>query len=788
MATSASIASAAQRRIREAAPEIRRSLAAIQSGRPGDAETDRQRRVDVIRDRQAEAPDAVRGVASAGAAGAAEGVPEAIQGQTVDFVDVAFLERGMRAARSVCRLLTRGQQAIGTGFLISPRLVLTNNHVIGTEAAAQGMMAEFFYERDAAGSPRAVTRYSLAPQTCFLTLPQDDLDFTVVALGPRLAGDADVAAFGFLPLNPARNKHQLGDFANIIQHPDGRMKEAVVRENRIVSRPASGTVLHYATDTLPGASGSPVFNTLWDVIALHHWGGPHRELFDEKGVRVPQTVNEGIRASAIVLSLETKKGRLASAARAMIDEALRLGIEDLPPGRRGEEVLVRPPVAIPDRNPFVAAPGPDGTVTWVVPLAVTVRLGGMPLAPATESRPAAIPAAPADTPAPSRGGTGAEFRLVLDENYDNRDGYDPAFLRSVIIPLPKLSPANLRLVAKNREPQAGDPEYELRYEHFSVVMNARRRLAFFTATNIDGKHAKNVDRRTGKITSPRADDDEESLGGAEAAELWFSDSRIREEEQSPPDLFSGQTTFTPDGEPITDRRSADHRNRMFQQGHLTRRQDPLWGCGTCDEIILRAHADTFHVTNRAPQVGYFNMGTRKAGAEARHAGGNLHWRALEEYVLANAIADKLRVSVFTGPVFDDQNDFPWSRGRPDMKGFKAPRKFWKLVLRVERGKLMATALIADQSPLIDVLPEAMFDMNAEELSGFAYEKVARYHVAVEELQNQTGLEFGSDVVAADTFREARNGVRERRVATLEEVLNGRQIGGRSRNSRHARPQ
>jgi len=31
--------------------------------------------------------------------------------------------------------------------------------------------------------------------------------------------------------------------------------------------------LQYTTDTLPGSSGSPVFNDAWEVIALHHAGG-----------------------------------------------------------------------------------------------------------------------------------------------------------------------------------------------------------------------------------------------------------------------------------------------------------------------------------------------------------------------------------------------------------------------------------------------------------------------------------------------------------------------------------
>ena len=225
-------------------------------------------------------------------------------------------------------------------------------------------MAEFDFERDLAGVPREVTRFALAPEIAFLTDDRDDLDFSVIAVGPRVAGRKEIAEFGFLPLSGARNKHALGDFVNLIQHPDGRLKEAVVRENRLVSRPKSGTVLHYVADSEPGSSGSPVFNVMWDVVALHHWGGPHRELFDEHGVRVPRTVNEGVRVSAIVLDLETRKSALNPVARALVDEALMLGIERRP----SPNVRVVPPA--------VSAPhetAPTGTAVTI--RAMEPRLG-----------------------------------------------------------------------------------------------------------------------------------------------------------------------------------------------------------------------------------------------------------------------------------------------------------------------------------------------------------------------------------------------------------------------------
>ena len=159
------------------------------------------------------------------------------------------------------------------------------------------MLAEFDYERDFVGSPLKVTRYSLAPKLCFLTNHEDELDYTVVSLGERISGEKSPAHFGYIPVSNARNKHQLGDFVNIIQHPDGRMKEAVLRENQLVAR--AETALHYLADTEDGASGSPVFNVHFALVALHHWGSPHRELKDQNGNPIPKAVNEGIRASAI---------------------------------------------------------------------------------------------------------------------------------------------------------------------------------------------------------------------------------------------------------------------------------------------------------------------------------------------------------------------------------------------------------------------------------------------------------------------------------------------------------
>jgi endonuclease G, mitochondrial len=369
MESPARVAQGARNRIKQSVGQIHESLKAIQEGRPGDAEKDEDRRSAVLQIRT--------GIPIAMARRESKAIgAEAIWGKTIDFVDVAFLERGAIASRSVCRIITQDGQGLGTGFLISPRLLITNNHVIPSEVAARGLFAEFDYERDRNGVPKSLTRFEL-DRRYFVTNDQDNLDYSLIAVGSRVLGVGELANYGYSALSSARNKHALGDHVNIIQHPDGRRKEAVVRENQLVSRPKSGTVLHYVTDTEPGSSGSPVFNTQWNVVALHHWGGPHRELFDDDGLPVPKNINEGIRISAIVLDLETRRLSLSANIRALVDEALKLKAEDVfALGLKGNVAENHEIHSSSNALGIAASLQPDGSVSWAIPLQLSARIGG----------------------------------------------------------------------------------------------------------------------------------------------------------------------------------------------------------------------------------------------------------------------------------------------------------------------------------------------------------------------------------------------------------------------------
>ena len=58
-----------------------------------------------------------------------------------------------------------------------------------------------------------------------------------------------------------------GEVVNIIQHPEGRPKEIVIYNNRVIK--AYQDFLVYETDTEPGSSGSPLLNKNWQLIGLH---------------------------------------------------------------------------------------------------------------------------------------------------------------------------------------------------------------------------------------------------------------------------------------------------------------------------------------------------------------------------------------------------------------------------------------------------------------------------------------------------------------------------------------
>jgi V8-like Glu-specific endopeptidase len=205
------------------------------------------------------------------------------------FLPISFLEKGLIAARAV--VCIRRPQAAGTGFMIRGGLLVTNNHVLPDAAAAAAASIRFNYQTTVAGADEPVVEYELAPASFFGTSPSNGGDdWTVV----RVKGDT--AKWGFLELADVAVK--VKDYVNIIQHPHGLPKQIALYHNVVAF--ADDSRVQYLTDTERGSSGSPVFDSNWNVVALHHMGG---DLPEPGSGGATYLRNQGIHVRALLRGL-----------------------------------------------------------------------------------------------------------------------------------------------------------------------------------------------------------------------------------------------------------------------------------------------------------------------------------------------------------------------------------------------------------------------------------------------------------------------------------------------------
>ncbi|WP_454650224.1 trypsin-like peptidase domain-containing protein [Bradyrhizobium liaoningense] len=189
--------------------------------------------------------------------------PEKVWGRNT-LKSLSWLHEGLNRARSVCRVVT--PTGLGSGFIMGCGMLVTNNHVLRSPEEADAATVEFNFQEDESGRLCPVTPYGL-DSSRFAT--DRELDCTIVKIDQ---GDTpiNISSWGRLT-GEVKKLPELGDHVTIIQHPNGGLKQIGLTANEIVNIFESR--LHYMTDTLPGSSGSPVFNDDWQVIAIHRAGG-----------------------------------------------------------------------------------------------------------------------------------------------------------------------------------------------------------------------------------------------------------------------------------------------------------------------------------------------------------------------------------------------------------------------------------------------------------------------------------------------------------------------------------
>lgn len=199
-----------------------------------------------------------------------------------NLMNIAWLTRGVEISKTVGRVSTLSGR--GTGFLIAPNLLITNNHVIQSVEEASTAYVEFNFERNWLGNISVPQRYSLDSKI-FLT--NAELDYTIVGV----TGNPS-EKFGYFDLK-YRRIPIIGEYVTIIQHPAGRSKEIALHENEV--RYVFNDKVQYTTDTENGSSGAIVLDKDWNIVALHHKGG---DLPDGDGTT--HFINEGILIQQII--------------------------------------------------------------------------------------------------------------------------------------------------------------------------------------------------------------------------------------------------------------------------------------------------------------------------------------------------------------------------------------------------------------------------------------------------------------------------------------------------------
>lgn len=597
-----------------------------------------------------------------------------------DFLSIEFLERGLLASRSVGRVLVSsgsGLKARGTGFLVAPGLLLTNHHVLTSRELALVCSVEMDYEQNRLGPPKHPQVFSFEPDRFFLN--DAALDYALVAVAATSDRSVALANYGWLTLNAAQGKIVVSDqdYLNIIQHPLGREKEVVIRNNRILdlrtsndaAADALGPFLHYEGDTEKGSSGSPVLNDQWNVVALHHSGVPARDTqgnwLDKEGhvwrrgqqsiSEIRWVANEAIRVSSLVAAISiapvaphehdlfsqllsaqppTRIGDRSEAAETLGEAQPSPAVREREPERRRRPLAVTQP-GIPPRRPS----GPPASATIELPLRITISLGAERLL-----RQAVRGSAQMDRPTLEE--------ALEPEDFADRDGYDRAFL-GVTVPLPMVKPEP-RFGGALRVPRparAGDT-HELRYHHYSVIMCASRRLAYVSACNANFRAAVNASRDQG-------------------TDSWRNDPRI-----------DGRHQLS----------SLYYNHNDYDKGHLTRRDDAAWG-NTLAEAIA-ANNDTFLYPNAAPQHFLLNQSD-----DFTHAGLDL-WGDLEEFISGQAGGQRL--TLFNGCIFGDED-------KP-LHDALVPLSFYKIVVwRDARANPGAVGFVLQQDDLVASLSEEAID-------------------------------------------------------------------------------
>lgn len=543
----------------------------------------------------------------------------------------------------------------GTGFVVGKGLLMTNRHVaeiftrgLGTKKLdfLPDARADVDFLREVDGPPNPKT---LEVSKTLMVHPYWDMailqveglndDHPILELSlddaRQLAEGREIFVIGypaFDPRNPADVQQKLFEGTYGVKRLQPGALHGSVQASSFGKSVAAAS---HDCSTLGGNSGSALFDLAsGQVLGLHFGGQYHRENYAVPAYELSRD-NRVVDAGVKFFGDRAAGGPGDWAnwwARADQTE-LTSSEADVAP-RNQQSVAAKLTSGL--QRTIIS----DGSVRIEVPLVVTISLG---------KAAGAIGAETAATETLAEDLTEAMKEPFRDKSYEGRSGYDPRFLNGgapgeITLHIPPPFAIDGNVLARTQ-----DGEEILKYEHFSIAMHEKRRIALFTSSNVVA---------TPELKKPESGKDYSRRGlsglGPNDQEHWFLDPRIAPRDQLPDVFFSKD-------------------RQAFDKGHIVRREDVAWG--RTYEELRRANGDTYHVTNCSPQVKEFNRSNL----------GEANWGDLENHVLSESASERL--CVFAGPVLTDEDRI--FRGTGDGgKELRAriPEKFWKIIVaRTEQG-------------------------------------------------------------------------------------------------------